>query len=386
MRAAPLAVVLALTAAAALAQVEVALVQPESGQPLFGPVDIEAEVYPAGAAVRLELEVDGELVGSFEAPPYRLEFDVGQENRPHRIVARAFGADGSAAEYALEFPAVRVDEELDASLRQLYVTVVADGRRVLDLEQDDLEVLDDGSPQQIVTFGRGNVALAAVVLIDASASMRGRHLRFALGAATEFAGGVRQQDEVSVQLFSDRLKFASPFAGERTALARGLAEVEAEGGTALHDHLYRALKLLESRQGRRVVVLLSDGNDSHSVLRMVDVSWLARRTRSMVYWIRVERGREVEHRFSAWKGPEQYQRERELLEALVSESGGRTVTLSTIDAAAEAVREVLAELREQYVIGYYPSNRRGDGAWHRVQVRVRRPGAQPRALHGYVDY
>ncbi len=345
-----------------------------------------AEVSSVAEVARVDFFVDGELVGSLEAPPFTVRVDVGEENRSHHLRVQAIDQSGQVSEAWFDSPAIRVDDRVEARLQQLYVTVLKGERRVLDLGDSDFEIADNGAPQDKVTFSRGEVPLAAVVLVDASASMKGRRLLFSLRGAASFAERLRSDDETSIQLFSDRLLFSSPFSKDSRASTAGLATVQASGGTALNDHLYRAIKQLESRQGRRVVIILSDGVDSHSTLRIEEVSWLARRSRAMLYWVRIDPTDGTEYRFSAWKNPDQYRRDYQGLGELVSETGGRIVTLDRIEEAEEAVGEILSELREQYVIGYYPSTPYRSGSWHRVDVRVRRPGVRVRVRNGYIDY
>jgi Ca-activated chloride channel family protein len=172
----------------------------------------------------------------------------------------------------------------------------------------------------------------------------------------------------------------------RRALLGGLDGVEATGGTALNDHLYLALKRLEERKGRRVLILLSDGVDSHSALPMRDVAWLARRSRALIYWVRTDPRQGEGMRYSAWKGAQEYKDEEALLAKTVTETGGRIVTLDRIEEAEAAMRGILQELREQYVLGYYPSVIKHDGNWHDVDVRVNRGGIRLRHRDGYIDY
>lgn len=386
MRALVIGVLMVVLEVGAAAGVEITFLAPAAGVPLFGEVELLVEVLPVEEVVKVEFYLDDELVGTVDSAPYRLTVDVGEENRGHEVRIRVINTSGGMTERNLASPAIRVDDQIDASLQQLYVTVLEDGERVLDLGRQEITILDDGVEQETVTFTRGDLPLASVVLVDASSSMKGRRLRFALGAAADFARSARADDEISIQLFSDRLLYASPFSNDVATLTAGLADVEADGGTALNDHLYRSIKLLEARQGRRVVIFLSDGIDSHSVLRMPQVSWLARRSRAMIYWIRVDPTDMSESRYSAWKDSDQYRNEYRQLQETVAETGGRVVTLERIDDAEKAVREILAELREQYVLGYYPSNSRGDDSWHKVNLRVRRSGVSVRARGGYIDY
>lgn len=359
---------------------------PQQDEIVFGEVEVVAEVSPEGVSATVELWVDGEMKGELEEPPYRWMVDLGQENRSHHLEARARQSTGEVAVDVVETAAIPVDEEVRVELQQLYVTALENERRVLDLERSNFVIRDNGSEQEIVTFTAGHVQLAAALVIDASVSMRGRRLQFALRAARAFAAGVEPDDEVSIQLFSDRLLFDSPYSSDVAVSTHGLDGVVAEGGTALNDHLYRALRQLETRQGRRVVVVLSDGIDSHSVLRMQEVIWLARRSRAMIYWVRTDPWLAKQRRSSAWKNSTLYRREYERMEETVLESGGRILALESVAEAEGAIREILAELREQYVLGYYPSVSLNDGRWHRVRVDVDRPGVAVRTRGGYIDY
>ena len=230
-----------LEAAGAAAGVQITFLNPAAGVPLFGEVELEVEVLPPEEAVRVEFFVDDELAGTVEAAPYRLLVDVGEENREHEVKVRVSDSSGDVTERVMVSPAIRVDERIEAALQQLYVTALQNDERVLDLERREIEIFDEGVEQETVTFSRGDLPLASVVLVDASSSMKGRRLRFALGAAADFARSARTDDEISIQLFSDRLLYASPFSSDIATLTAGLSNVQAEGGTALNDHLYRSL-------------------------------------------------------------------------------------------------------------------------------------------------
>ena len=106
----------------------------------------------------------------------------------------------------------------------------------------------------------------------------------------------------------------------------------------------------------------------------------------MIYWVRTDPWVSTRERFSAWKGNVEYRREYELLEETVKETGGRIITLESVEEAEGAMREILQELREQYVLGYYPSVSRNDGSWHKVNVRVSSTGGTVRTRNGYIDY
>ncbi len=368
----------------------VVITSPPAGEPVFGEVVFAAELIgdrdATAAVVRVELRLDGVLVGEASAPPYRVAVDAGEENREHRFEVVASGAAGVLATARLISPAIPTDLEVDAGLQQLYVTVAEEGRRRLDLAADDFAIFDDGTRQELVTFARGDVRLTAALLVDASFSMAGSRLRSALAGAAVFVREMSPGDEAAIWVFSDRLLHRTPLAGDPERLTAGLDRVTAAGGTALNDHLYRALKRLEKQQGRRVVVILSDGVDSHSALKMPQVAWLMRRSRALVYWIRTGSEARLASFYSAWKNPDEFVAEYRLLERAVLGSGGRIVDLGRIEEAEAAFRGILRELREQYVLGYYPTRDRDDGRWHRVTVRTRQEELAVRTRAGYVDF
>lgn len=370
------------------AEPRLAILEPGPFDPVFGQVEVVIEIASRDPVTRVEIFVDGVRAGVLTEPPWKLTVDVGQGNAPHAFRAVATTDLGAIGTMELETPAIQVDDVVELPLRQLYVTVERGGDRVLGLGQDDFAVLDDGHRQELVTFEGGDAPMNAVILVDSSESMRGVRLDAALRGARRFTDGLAELDEVKVMLFSDRLLRSTPFTGDQPALDAALAGVQAGGGTALTDHVYAALKLLDGESGRPVVVVLSDGSDIHSVLRMKDVLWKVRRSQAIVYWIElrdetIEDGRYTSYS-SSWRGPRENAEEVDRLRTVVVESGGRIVAIDALDGVDDAFAGILRELREQYVLGYYPTDLQADGDWREIDVRVRRGRARVR--EGYVDY
>ncbi len=296
-----------------------------------------------------------------------------------------------------------IHDAVSVELQQVYVTVTdRDGRRVLDLERGDFRLLDEGRPQEVLTFARGDVPFTAAILVDGSASMRGRRLQASLAGARAFVARMRQNDEARLLVFSDRLLEVTAWSGAAAPLERSLDAVEAAGGTAIFDHLYLALSLLEARQGRRVAVLLSDGWDVESVLSAEELRGVVRRSQTTVYWLRLAGDEPGTGRLlgratpapgrparvlpvSSWRDEKGSRRLYALLEKTVRESGGRVITVGGAGDLERAFDNVLAELREQYALGYDPVPRRNDGSWREVKVEVARRGLDVRAREGYVD-
>jgi Ca-activated chloride channel family protein len=371
--------------AAAAEPLALVIVSPQPGVPATGDVLFAVGVQGAETPREMRFTVDGRLVAGLTRPPWETPVSLGDENREHRFEVVASTASGATASDQLVTPAMRVDEVMDLSLQQVYVAVEQDGQRVLELARDDFQVFDDGVAHPLVTFEGGHVPLVAALLIDASLSMRGEPLRAAYRGARSFVAGMQPLDQAMVAVISDRLLAATPFLSA-SGLAASLREVPASGGTAVNDHLYLALARLDRQQGRRVAVLLSDGVDLDSALAMEDVLWRLRRSQALLYWIRLG-GPDLPgaQRYSAWRNPEGHQRELDLLGEAVRLSGGKIVEARGTGDLEAAFAEILAELRDQYVLGYYPLIRRRDGSWHPITVRVRRQEVAVRCRAGYVD-
>ncbi|MDA8016007.1 MAG: VWA domain-containing protein [Thermoanaerobaculia bacterium] len=365
---------------------------PEPGVPVFGEVEIVVDVLGLEDADIAEVQffVDHQAVTVLSRPPWRWIQDVGEQNVSRRFEVVAVANDGRTASALLESPTIRVDEEVDLDLRQLYVTVTQPDdqggeRRIRDLPRDKFTVRDLGLRQQIVTFEGGDVPITVLVLVDSSKSMRGDRLRTALEGADQLFRRLGPLDRAKLLLFADRVVHQTPFTSFPDVLRAGLRGVQSGGGSAVADHLYLALHQLEQQQGRRVIVLLSDGVNSFSFLRMDEVLELSRRSRSLIYWMRLGPSREKNRIYTAWRGEKEHRQELKQLAEMVEETGGRVVPLQSMADIGAAFDTVMDELREQYVLGYYPSRRRGSGAWHDVEVDVDMPRVDVRARTGYVE-
>jgi Ca-activated chloride channel family protein len=330
-------------------------------------------------------------VGTLTQPPYRLQVDLGERNVPHRFSVVARDVEGNQATHEITTRPIPIAADYQVDLRQLYVSVSRGGDRVLDLDRDQFTIVDGGDSQDIVTFARGDIPFTAVLLIDASGSMYGEKIHAATAGAAAFVQGMRELDQAQVIIFSDQLLVSTPITEAKEVLAAGLGGTEARGGTALSDHIFVALKRLEERQGRRVLIVLSDGIDTHSVVDMDRVFEVARRSDVLIYWIRF--ARDAKNPFadqgvsmtSAWRTSSEYSHQLDRLVQTVRESGGAIIPVTALEEIGPVFIRVLDELREQYVLGYYPSDRRRDGKWHRVKVGVDEPGVEVRAPRGYID-
>jgi Ca-activated chloride channel family protein len=366
------------------------ILQPPRNMPLFGQVQVEVAVRTAGSPVqRVEVYLDGVRAGVLTRPPWRLAIEVGDDNVPHHLQVVAVDRQGNTASDELRSVAIAVQEAMEVARRPLFVRVERDGRAVRDLGRESFTVFDDGERQELVTFERGDVPFTGVLLLDASLSMRGTRLRTALQGVSAFAAATQRGDESKLLLFADHVLLETPFTHAASFLTLGLPSVTAEGGTALNDALALALARLAPRSGRKVALLLSDGIDVESVLSMRWVLEQVRRSGVILYWLRLPmEGATADPTarvVTPWRDADAQEAEMLLLQQAIAESGGRILQVASVEQVEGALASVLQELREQYVLGYYPSRSRGSGAWHEVRVQVSGAGAQVRAHRGYVE-
>ena len=370
----------------------VTIVEPKDGDFVIGELEVVVEAVSRADIAEIEFQLDGRPIGTLSMEPWRMPIDLGEKNVPHSISVVAVDVDGNRATHSVNTQPIPITGDFEVELQQLYVSVIRGGERVLDIERDRFRVTDEGAPQDLVTFARGDIPFTAVLLIDASASMFGEKIESAVAGAASFIHGMKELDQAQVMVFSDQLLSTTPITDAREVLTAGLSSTEARGGTALQDHLFVALELIAQRQGRRVMILLSDGVDTHSVVGMPLVFEVARKSNALVYWIRISGGNDGPSRdggvsmTSAWKDAAQYREQFDLLTQVVDESGGRILEVGEPDEIGPVFIDILKELREQYVLGYYPNNRQNDGRWHKVKVDVAGEIVEIRAPRGYVDH
>ena len=366
--------------------IAVTITSPTGDHAVFDRVEVAADIRADEPVERVEFFLNGRRFATATQPPYSVWVDVGEENLQRHFTVIAIGSSGTRVGAAVSTPAVEIDLVVDAPLQQLYVTASREDRPVLDLGRTDFQVFDNGVEQEIVTFEHGDVPMTIAMLVDVSESMRGEQLQVALDAARGFLSRLTPLDEALVMTFSDRTHRVTTSSSEIGGLAAALENLQSGGGTSLNDHLYLALRLLDRRQGRPVIIVLSDGADTLSFLTMEEVLWKAHRSNAVIYRIHLHpSGIRSVPLATSWRSTESHADEVGGLEAAVADSGGRVTALARLGELEQALDDVLQELRQQYVVGYYPTALKGDGTWRPVRVEVSAPGIDIRTRAGYVD-
>ncbi len=267
-------------------------------------------------------------------------------------------------------------------LVSLNVTVIdSQGRYVTDLEQPDFSVFEDGAKQELTFFNRTNLPIALSLLIDSSASMEQR-MEHAQEAAIGFAKRIRGQDLAQVVDFDSRVEIKQGFTNKVEELETAIRTTSPGGSTALHNAVYISLKELAKVRAknpdeirRQAIVVLSDGEDTSSLVSFEEVLELAKRSETAIYTIGLQ-PRET----SALRG---FREAEFVLRQLAQETGGRAFFAQKIEDLKDVYAQIADELSSQYSMGYASKNPRRDGAFRRLVVQVARPNTTARTKRGY---
>ena len=261
-------------------------------------------------------------------------------------------------------------------LVDVYVTVTdGDGRLVPDLTREDFAVFDDGEAQVIELFENSVRPITVVVMLDTSISTT-NVLDLIMAGTEQFLIRMLPDDRARVGAFNDKIEIVpAEFTGDRDRLIAELDGLDFGNDTRLHDALAASLDALRGSAGRKVVLVLTDGQDSASDVGWRDVRARAAAEEVMIYAI----GLEVEY-FDGVRN--RRTRPDRSLRALAEETGGGYFELRETDELGATFTRVSQELHSQYVLGFSPAAR--DGRMHDVDVRVGRRGMSARARRSYL--
>ncbi len=266
-------------------------------------------------------------------------------------------------------------------LVSLNVTVSEAQHYVTDLEQADFNVYEDGVQQNVTFFNKTNLPIALALLIDTSASMDTK-LPTAQEAAIGFARRLRPQDLAEVVDFDNRITLLQQFTNSGQDIEQAIRKTSAGGSTSLYNAIYFALKELKKAVAKNVeeirrqaIVVLSDGEDTSSLLPFEEVLDLAKRSETAVYSIGL--------RDNDSGGTKLFKEAEFVLKQFSQETGGRAFFPNQVSDLAGVYGQIADELSSQYTVGYTSKNPKRDGAWRRIVVRVNRPNTTTRTKTGY---
>jgi Ca-activated chloride channel family protein len=249
------------------------------------------------------------------------------------------------------------------------------GNIVTDLARDDFEVLEDGKGQtaEYFAYGDGDTAppMHLGLMLDASGSMQ-NDMKLAQGAAIKFLNMLPAAEDITLVDFDTQVRITQYPQRDFARLVERIRQRKADGWTALYDALGTYLDGADSQNGRKVLVMYTDGGDSRSSMTLSETMTLLKASNVTVYAIGL-----VENTGSARTQMQM------TLRQLTEITGGQAFFPVAMKDVESAYDKVLAEIKGQYHLGYQSTNAATDGAWRKVEIRVKREGLKVRARKGY---
>ena len=254
---------------------------------------------------------------------------------------------------------------VETALVVLHATVTdQNSRPVADLTQGEFKVFENNVEQKIKVFKREDIPVSAGIVVDNSGSMRDKR-RGVNGAALKFVRSSNEKDEVFIVNFSDEAYIDTDFTDSIPLLEEGLEKIDARGGTALYDALDLSLQhITESASlDKRVLVLITDGEDDASKLSLEQLIQSVQHSNVMIYTVGLLSG----------EGGGTTRRAKRALQEISKASGGAVFFPKDPDDVLSIATAIANDIRNQYVIAYSPTNAAQDGSFRKVEVRVVSP-------------
>ena len=327
-----------------------------------------ADVPPSPIKVRFY--VDDTVVGTADTPPYAVPWTDENPFEERKIRVEAEDSAGLIARDSVTLPAFEVTEQTEVG-RILVEAGVYDGagRAATRLDPKSFRLREDGELQTLDVVARETYAMNVVLLVDNSQSML-RRMPEVRKAAERFALSLDKGDTVTIAPFHTEIRTITGPTNDVPTISEAIAEMKASGGTAILDAVYGAVDLLDGMQGRRIVVLVTDGFDENSTLKLDEVIERAQSARISVYALAIGGVTGVSLNGES------------TLRQLTSGSGGRVFFPWRDGELAAIARDVAEDAHNRYLMTYTPSNQKKDGSWREITVEVPE-GYKVQARPGY---
>ncbi len=261
---------------------------------------------------------------------------------------------------------------LDVELALVNVTVTDPyNRLVTGLEPDNFRIFEDNIEQEVVNFSSEDIPISIGVIMDLSGSMRDK-LGKAKQAALQFFKTANPRDEFFLIGFNERAELLSPFTNNAEDLQGRLLSASAKGKTALLDAIYLGLSQMRGAQnGKRALLIISDGGDNNSRYNEKDIKRLVRESDTQLYSIGIFEPFEYRNRTpEELNGPT-------LLNEMTELTGGRAFSVENLNDLPDIAAKIGLELRNQYILGYHPSHKAHDARWRKIKIKLRTPKGLP---------
>ncbi len=310
----------------------------------------------------------------WERPPYAFSIANAQLDGVEFVRASATDDANYEASDLVFLDGTRFSEEIEVNLVELPVSVVnAAGAAIVDLQREDFRVMEDGKPQKITSFGFStNLPISVGILVDHSGSMKPRLDEARKAAIAFFQDIISPKDRAFFGAFAWDPSSISPFVSNVEALKSQVVSMpEAEGGTALYDAIVSGLYRFRTVSGRKALIMVSDGEDTVSRLTYDDMMKYVRASRVPIYFIGIGIS---SLNFTVTSR----------MRSISAETGGVAYFIRNVDDLSTTYEALEAELRSQYLIGYYAESTRKDDKYRAIEVQTARDGVKVRTIRGYV--
>lgn len=323
-----------------------------------------------GVAVNVRFFVDNTAVGTADSPPYAVTWEDENPFQPREIRVEAVDESGAVARDSVTLPAFEVLEQTEVG-RILVEAGVYDGagKPALGLGASAFRLREDGELQELDVVSRETYAMTILLLVDNSQSVA-RRMPEVRNAAERFARSLRKGDRVIVAPFNTKLGSITGPTDDVATVAEAIVAMKAGGGTAILDSVDAAVRLLENAEGRRIIVLVTDGFDEKSTIALDEVVKKAQAARVTVYGLAV--GGLMGVSLSG----------ESTLRQLTSRSGGRVFFPWRDIEFPGIAKQVADDAHNRYLITYTPSNQKKDGSWRTISLEVPE-GHKVQARSGY---
>jgi VWFA-related protein len=243
-------------------------------------------------------------------------------------------------------------------------------RFVVGLGKENFKLFEDGKEQKITDFSGEDAPLSVGILVDTSGSMDMK-LNRSRAAAREFLKTMNDQDEGFLIEFNDSVEMMHGFTNKFDEIDENLNRLRPQGLTALFDALHTGLhEMHKGHNPRKALLLISDGGDNHSRYTAEDIANVVRDADVQIYAIGVFERDYLARTKEEKSGPQ-------LLAEIANQTGGRAYPARSLEDLPALAAKVAVELRNQYVLGYSPTNKERDGKYRKVQVKLNAPPGMP---------
>jgi Ca-activated chloride channel family protein len=261
---------------------------------------------------------------------------------------------------------------IDVELVLVNVTVTDPyGRMVVGLDPDNFRVYEDKVEQEVLTFSSEDVPITIGVIFDFSGSMANK-IGKAREAAVQFFKTANPQDEFFLVSFNERAELTNAFTNNIEDLQSSMMLMAPKGSTALLDAIYLGLSQMSGANNtKRALLIISDGGDNHSRYNESEIKRLVKEANTQLYAIGIFDPLSYRERTpEELNGPS-------LLSEITEMTGGRVFAVENINELPDVATKIGVELRNQFVLGYRPSNKTHDGRWRKIKIKLRVPKGLP---------